>query len=59
MTTSDVFQPTYPGTFFDPLAEVRAMARERQCGTPSKPRVFLSNHADKLTNDGRQRLVRR
>ena len=59
MTETNVFELTQPGTFSDPLTRFYAMARERYWGRPSKPRLRLgSAPIDKLTDDGRRRLVR-
>ena len=60
MTETNVFQLSQPGTFTDPLTEVLrngarvllAQAVEAEVAT------LLSLHAGKLSEDGRQRLVR-
>ena len=60
MTDSNVFQLSQPGTFSDPLTEVlRSGARALLAqAVAAEVAGFLEGHADKLTNDGRQRLVR-
>jgi putative transposase len=58
VTDTNVFQLSQPGTFADPLTEVLrngarallAQAVEAEVG------ALLSVHADKLTDDGHQRL---
>ena len=60
MTDSNVFQLSQPGTFADPLTEVlrnggRALLAQ---AVEAEVAALLSGHADKLTDDGRQRLVR-
>src|ERR1700741_2705805 len=60
MTERNVFQFTQPGTFADPLTEVlrngaRALLAQ---AVEAEVAVLLSGHGDKLTDDGRQRLVR-
>ncbi len=60
MTDTNVFQLSQPGTFADPLTEILrdgarallAQAVEAEVG------ALLSRHADEVTEDGRQRLVR-
>ena len=60
MIETNVFQLSQPGTFADPLTEVLrngarallAQAVETEVG------ALLASHADKLTEDGRARLVR-
>ncbi len=60
MTDTNVFQLSQPGTFADPLTEILrdgarallAQAVEAEVG------ALLSRHADEVTDDGRQRLVR-
>jgi hypothetical protein len=54
------FQLSQPGTFVDPLTEVlrngaRALLPQ---AIEAEVAALLSLHADKLTEDGRQRLVR-
>lgn len=60
MTETNVFQLSQPGTFADPLTEVlrkgaRALLAQ---AVEAEVAALLSAHADKLTDDGRQRLVR-
>ena len=60
MTDTNVFQLSQPGTFADPLTEVlrngaRALLAQ---AVEAEVAAVLSCHADKLTDDGRQRLVR-
>ena len=60
MTEPNVFQLSQPGTFVDPLTEVlrngaRALLAQ---AIEAEVSALLSLHADKLTEDGRQRLVR-
>ena len=60
MTDSNVFQLSQPGTLSDPLTEVlrdgaRALLAQ---AVAAEVAGFLEGHADKLTDDGRQRLVR-
>ena len=60
MTDTKVFQLSQPGTFADPLTEVlrngaRALLTQ---AVEAEVAAWLSSHADKLTDDGRQRLVR-
>ena len=60
MTETNVFQLSQPGTFADPLTEVlrngaRALLTQ---AVEAEVAAVLSCHADKLTDDGRQRLVR-
>ena len=60
MTDTNVFQLSQPGTFADPLTEVlrngaRALLTH---AVEAEVAALLSSHADKLTDDGRQRLVR-
>ena len=60
MTETNVFQLSQPGTFADPLTEVlRNGARALLAhAVEAEAAAWLSAHADKLTDDGRQRLVR-
>ena len=60
MTDSNVFQLSQPGTLSDPLTEVlRSGARALLAqAVAAEVAGFLEGHADKLTDDGRQRLVR-
>jgi putative transposase len=60
VTDTNVFQLSQLGTFADPLTEVlrndaRALLAQ---AVEAEVAALLSCHADKLTNDGRQRLVR-
>ena len=60
MTESNVFQLSQPGSFADPLTEVlRGGARALLAqAVEAEVAALLSAHADKLTEDGRARLVR-
>jgi putative transposase len=60
VTETNVFQLCQPGTFADPLTEVlRSGARALLAqAVESEVAALLASHADKLTDDGRQRLVR-
>ena len=60
MTDGNVFQLSQPGTFSDPLTEVlrngaRALLSQ---AVEAEVAALLNRHADNLTDDGRQRLVR-
>jgi len=60
VTDANVFQLSQPGTFSDPLTEIlrdgaRALLAQ---AVDAEVAAVLSSHADKRTNDGRQRLVR-
>jgi putative transposase len=60
VTETNVFQLSQPGTFADPLTEVlrngaRALLAQ---AVEAEVAALLGCHADKLTDDGRQRLVR-
>ena len=60
MTETNVFQLSQPGAFCDPLTEVlrngaRALLRQ---AVEAEVAALLASHADKLTDDGGQRLVR-
>ena len=60
MTDTNVFQLSEPGTFSDPLTEVlrngaRALLAQ---AVEAEVAAFLGSHADKVTDSGRQRLVR-
>ena len=60
MTDSNVFRLSQPGTFSDPLTEVlrngaRALLSQ---AIEAEVAALLNRHADQLTDDGRQRLVR-
>jgi len=60
VTESNVFQLSQPGSFADPLTEVlRGGARALLAqAVEAEVAALLSAHADKLTEDGRARLVR-
>ena len=60
MTDTNVFELSQPGSFADPLTEVlRNGARSLLAqAVEAEVAALLSCHADKLTDDGRQRLVR-
>jgi hypothetical protein len=60
VTNANVFRLCQPGTFADPLTEIlrngaRALLAQ---AVEAEVAVLLASHADKLTDDGRQRLVR-
>jgi putative transposase len=60
VTETNVFQLCQPGTFTDPLTEVlrngaRALLSQ---AVEAEVAALLDCHADKLTDDGRQRVVR-
>ena len=60
MIEANVFQLSQPGTFTDPLTAVlrngaRALLAQ---AIEAEAAALLASHADKLTEDGRQRLVR-
>jgi putative transposase len=60
VTDTNVFPLSQPGTFADPLTDVlrcgaRALLTQ---AVEAEVAALLSCHADKLTDDGRQRLVR-
>jgi putative transposase len=60
VTDSNVFRLSQPGTFSDPLTEVlrngaRALLSQ---AVEAEVAALLNRHADQLTDDGRQRLVR-
>jgi len=60
VANSNVFQLSQPGTFSDPLTEVlrngaRALLSQ---AVEAEVAALLNRHADQLTDDGRQRLVR-
>jgi putative transposase len=60
VTETNVFQLSQPGTFADPLTEVlrngaRALLSQ---AVEAEVAALLGCHVDKLTDDGRQRLVR-
>ncbi len=60
MTKTNVFPLSQPGTLADPLTEVlRSGARALLTqAVEAEVAALLSGHADKLTDDGRARLVR-
>ena len=60
MTDTNVFQLSQPGTFSDPLTEVLRNGARALLAQAVEAEVssLLSCHADKLTDDGRRRLVR-
>ena len=60
MTESNVFKLSQPATFSDPLTEVLGSGARSLLAHAIEAEVaaFLGNHADKLTEDGRRRLVR-
>ena len=60
MTDTSVFPLARPGSFADPLTDVlrngaRALLAQ---AVEAEVAALLSCHIDKLTDDGRQRLVR-
>ena len=60
MTETKVFQLCQPGIFADPLTEVLRNGAQALLvqAVEAEVAALLSVHADKLTEDGRQRLVR-
>jgi putative transposase len=60
VTDTNVFQLSQPGTFTDPLTEVLRTGARALLAQAVEAEVssLLSCHADKLTDDGRRRLVR-
>jgi hypothetical protein len=60
LTQDNVIKLTQPGTFIDPLSEIlRTGARALLShAVEAEAAGFLGDHADKLTADGRPRLVR-
>jgi putative transposase len=60
VTDTNVFQLSQPGTFSDPLTEVLRTGARALLAQALEAEVssLLSCHADKLTDDGRRRLVR-
>jgi putative transposase len=60
VTDTNVFQLYQPGTFADPLTEVlRNGARVLLAhAVEAEVAALLGRHADQLTDDGRQRLMR-
>ena len=61
MTETNVFELTQLGTFSDPLTEVLRNGARTLLGQAIEAEVaaWLSTHTDKLTDDGRRRLVSR
>ena len=60
MTDTNVFKLAQPGTFVDPLTEILRNGARALLTHAVEAEVagFLGGHADKLTADGRARLVR-
>jgi putative transposase len=60
VTDTNVLQLSQPGPFSDPLTEVLRRGARALLGQAIEAEVaaLLGSHADKLTDDGRQRLVR-
>jgi putative transposase len=60
MTDTNVFKFAQPGTFVDPLTEILRNGARALLTHAVEAEVagFLGGHADKLTDDGRARLVR-
>jgi putative transposase len=60
VTDTNVFQLSQPGTFTDPLTEVLRTGARALLAQALEAEVssLLSCHADKLSDDGRRRLVR-
>jgi hypothetical protein len=60
VTETNVFQLSQPGTFSDPLTEVLRNGARALLAQAVEAEIssLLSCHADKLTDDGRRRLVR-
>jgi len=60
VTDTNVFQLSQPGSFADPLTEVLRNGARALLAQAVEAEVvaLLSDHADKLTDDGHQRLVR-
>jgi transposase-like protein len=60
VTDTNVFQFSQPGTFSDPLTDVLRSGARALLAQAVEAEIMglLSTHADKLTADGRQRLVR-
>jgi transposase-like protein len=60
VTETNVFQLSQPGTFTDPLTEVLRNGARALLAQAVEVEVaaLLASHADKLTDGGRQRLVR-
>jgi putative transposase len=60
VTEANVFQLSQPGSFADPLTEVLRQGARTLLAQAVEAEVaaVLASHADRLTEDGRQRLVR-
>ena len=60
MTQDNAIKLTQPGTFSDPLTEILRNGARALLAHAVEAEVagFLGDHADKLTADGRARLVR-
>jgi len=60
VTDTNLFQLAQPGTFADPLTEILRNGARALLAHAVETEVagFLAEHADKHTEDGRQRLVR-
>jgi putative transposase len=60
VTEANVFQLSQPGRFADPLTEVLRQGARTLLAQAVEAEVaaVLASHADRLTEDGRQRLVR-
>src|SRR5215471_12809316 len=60
VTDSNVSKFVPPGTFIDPLTEILRNGARALLAQAVEAEVadFLAQHADKLTDDGRQRVVR-
>jgi putative transposase len=60
VTEANVFQLSQPGSFVDPLTEVLRQGARTLLAQAVEAEVaaVLASHADRLTEDGRQRLVR-
>jgi putative transposase len=60
VTETNVFQPSQPGSFADPLTEVLGNGAQALLAQAVEAEIaaFLSMYAENMTQDGRQRLVR-
>jgi len=60
VTQDNIVKLSQPGTFSDPLTEVLRDGARALLAHAVEAEVggFLGRHADKLTDDGRRRLVR-
>jgi hypothetical protein len=60
VTDTNVTKLVLPGTFTDPLTEILRNGARTLLAQAVEAEVadFLAQHADKLTDDGRQRVVR-